>query len=168
MMLALKSGGNSDAPAMIELVVEDETWDRALPALDGLAQDCHKAAVKMEPDLEGEIALLAADDDMLQTLNNRFRNMDAPTNVLSFPSDDPPGFLGDIAIARQTCVKEAAEKGISLRNHAAHLIVHGMLHLIGYDHQETAEAEAMERREADILASLGIADPYADAVEAST
>lgn len=150
---------------MIELIIEDEAWDAAVPDLEQLAFDCHKAAIKLEPDLDGEIALLAGADEALQALNKQFRQIDRPTNVLSFPSDQPPGFLGDIAIARKTCAMEAAEKGISLRNHAAHLIVHGMLHLIGYDHQEPAEAEAMERREAAILALMGIADPYSDAQE---
>ncbi len=161
------SVGKSKATTMIELIIEDEAWGHALPDLEKLVSDCHKAASKMEPDLDGEIAVLAANDDAVKDLNKRFRQIDRPTNVLSFPSDQPPGFLGDIAIARQTCAMEAAEKGITLRNHAAHLIVHGMLHLIGYDHQETAEAEAMERREVEILASMGIADPYGDGQERS-
>ena len=160
-----KSVGKSKTGVMIELIIEDEAWEQSVPDLEQLALDCHKAAVMAEPDLDGEIALLAAGDEALQALNMQFRQIDRPTNVLSFPSDQPPGFLGDIAIAQQICAKEAAEKGIRLRNHAAHLIVHGMLHLIGYDHQETAEAEAMERREAVILASMGIADPYSDAQE---
>ena len=160
-----KSVGKSKTDAMIELIIEDEAWGHAVPDLEQLAFECHKAAIKAEPDLDGEIALLAAGDAALQALNMQFRQIDRPTNVLSFPSDQPLGFLGDIAIAQQTCAKEAAEKSISLRNHAAHLIVHGMLHLIGYDHQETAEAEAMERREVVILASMGIADPHGDAQE---
>ena len=160
-----KSVGKNNTAAMIELIIEDEAWGDAIPDLEQLALDCHKMAVKLEPGLDGEIALLAAGDAALQALNMQFRQIDRPTNVLSFPADQPPGFLGDIAIAREICTKEAAEKGISLRNHAAHLIVHGMLHLIGYDHQETAEAVAMERREAVILASMGIADPYGDAQE---
>lgn len=154
-----------DAAAMIDLIIEDEAWETASPGLDALARACQTAAVRLEPRLDGEIALLATSDEAMRALNSRFRGKDAPTNVLSFPSDGPAGFLGDIALARETCTREAADKGIALSDHAAHLIVHGMLHLIGYDHQEPGEADKMERRETEILASMRIADPYADAGE---
>lgn len=168
MTRAISTGASLDVTTMIDLVIDDEKWTRAIPEMDALAQACQKAAIDMERDLDGEIALLAADDEALRALNERFRGKNTPTNVLSFPSEGPPGFLGDIALARETCVREATEKGVSLRDHAAHLIVHGMLHLIGYDHHEAVEAAAMERREAEILASLGISDPYEDAAEAVT
>ncbi|MHA7870956.1 MAG: rRNA maturation RNase YbeY [Hyphococcus sp.] len=158
---------------MIETVIEADDWTRAVPDLEGLAGRCARAAQSFEPELSGEIALLATDDASMQALNHRFRNKTAPTNVLSFPGASASGgaanrFLGDIAIAYETCAREAAAKGVSLGDHAAHLIVHGMLHLIGYDHETVADAESMEAREAEILALLGIANPYADAVETGT
>jgi len=150
---------------MIELRIDDEDWSHTLPAPEALARRCYEAAVKLEPDLEGEIALMLTGDSEMQALNKRFRSKDMSTNVLSFPSGEENDFLGDIALARETCVREAALKEISISDHAAHLIVHGMLHLIGYDHQIEGDAEAMERREAEILARLGIKDPYADELE---
>lgn len=121
-----------------------------------------------------EIAVRLTDDAEVHALNRDFRGKDKPTNVLSFPqvqedllttlsnSDDGEILLGDIVLARETCAREAAEKGISLEDHATHLIVHGTLHLVGYDHMDEAEATAMEALEVKALASLGIANPYAD------
>ena len=150
---------------LIETVVEDEAWTRLLPDAAALAEACRNAAARLEPALQGEIALLLTDDERMRALNARFRDKDRPTNVLAFPAGGDGGFLGDIALARETCAAEAAEKGVALRDHAAHLITHGVLHLIGYDHQTEEQAAVMERREAAVLKSLGIADPYADAVE---
>lgn len=121
-----------------------------------------------------EIAVRLTDDAEVHALNRDFRGKDKPTNVLSFPqvqedllmtlsnSDDGEILLGDIVLARETCAREAGEKGISLADHATHLIVHGTLHLVGYDHMDEAEAAAMEALEVKALASLGIANPYAD------
>jgi probable rRNA maturation factor len=121
-----------------------------------------------------EIAVRLTDDAEVHTLNRDFRGKDKPTNVLSFPqvqddlleglanSDDGEILLGDIVLARETCAREAGEKGISLEDHATHLIVHGTLHLVGYDHMDDASAAAMEAIEVKALASLGIANPYAD------
>jgi probable rRNA maturation factor len=121
-----------------------------------------------------EIAVRFTDDAEVHTLNRDFRGKDKPTNVLSFPqvqddllqglanSDDGEILLGDIVLARETCVREAEEKGISITDHATHLIVHGTLHLVGYDHVDDAAAAAMEALEVKALASLGIANPYAD------
>ena len=121
-----------------------------------------------------EIAIRLTDDDEVHDLNRDFRGKDKPTNVLSFPqvqpdlleglsnSDDGEILLGDIVLARETCAREAAEKGVSLADHATHLIVHGTLHLVGYDHMDDASAAAMEALEVKALASLGIANPYAD------
>lgn len=147
---------------MIETIIEDEGWTAVLPAAPALAEECCQAAMALEPALAREIALLLCDDAAMTDLNTRFRGKDSATNVLSFPSGEGQGFLGDIALARETCIAEAAEKGISLRDHAAHLIIHGMLHLIGYDHEAEDEAVIMERRESDILRDMGIADPYGD------
>lgn len=129
-----------------------------------------------------EISIRLTDDAEVQMLNRDYRQKDKPTNVLSFPMVQPdllgaiaqnsdandcagPGaggevLLGDIVLAHGVCAAEAAEKGITLHDHAAHLIVHGTLHLLGYDHQGQAEADAMEQIERDVLATLGIADPY--------
>ncbi len=145
---------------MIELVIEDDGWAAALPQAEALAADCVAHAAVPEPALAREIALLLCDDAAIADLNQRFRGKTGPTNVLSFPSGEEEGFLGDIALARETCMREAAEKGVPLRDHAAHLIIHGMLHLIGYDHETDDEAAVMERRETEILGAMGIADPY--------
>ncbi|OYY65083.1 rRNA maturation RNAse YbeY [Sphingomonas sp. 28-62-11] len=119
-----------------------------------------------------EISIRLTDDAEVQTLNRDYRQKDKATNVLSFPmiapdlldtvanTDDGEVLLGDIVLAQGVCAAEAAEKGITLNDHATHLIVHGTLHLLGYDHQGQAEADAMEQIERDVLATLGIADPY--------
>lgn len=120
-----------------------------------------------------EIAVRLASDDAVQTLNRDYRHKDKPTNVLSFPmvqpdlletvtqnSDDGEVILGDIILAHDVCAAEAEERGISVADHASHLIVHGVLHLLGYDHMGDAEAEAMEEMERAALASLGLHDPY--------
>jgi len=120
-----------------------------------------------------EISIRLTTDDEVQTLNAQYRHKDKPTNVLSFPmvqadlldtidqnSDDGEVLLGDIVLAYGVCAAEAEERAISLEQHAIHLIVHGTLHLLGYDHLEDREAEAMEAIEIDALAALGLADPY--------
>lgn len=121
-----------------------------------------------------EISVRLTDDAEVHALNRDFRGKDRPTNVLSFPqvqddlleslanSDDGEILLGDIVLARETCAHEANGKGISIVDHATHLIVHGTLHLVGYDHMDDAGAAAMEALEVKALASLGIANPYAD------
>lgn len=110
----------------------------------------------------GTVSLLLGDDAAVAALNSEFRGKSEPTNVLSFPPSAPaePGFLGDIALAAETIAREADEQGKSFEAHAAHLVVHGLLHLLGYDHANDADAEKMEARERAILAGLGIADPY--------
>jgi probable rRNA maturation factor len=120
-----------------------------------------------------EISVRLTTDEEVQTLNAQYRQKDKPTNVLSFPmvqadlldtidqnSDDGEVLLGDIVLAHGVCASEAIERKISLEDHATHLIVHGTLHLLGYDHMEDHEAEAMERIETDALAALGLQDPY--------
>ncbi|WP_174286953.1 rRNA maturation RNase YbeY [Sphingomonas bacterium] len=120
-----------------------------------------------------EISIRLTDDDQVRTLNARYRHKDKATNVLSFPmiqpdlletvtqnSDDGEVLLGDIVLAYGVCAAEAAEKGVSVDHHATHLVVHGTLHLLGYDHLGDGEADAMEEIERAALASLGIADPY--------
>ena len=123
-----------------------------------------------------EVSVRLTDDAEVHQLNRDFRGKDKPTNVLSFPqvqedllaglanSDDGEILLGDIVLARETCAREAEEKGIALTDHATHLIIHGALHLVGYDHMDDASAHAMEGLEVKALASLGLANPYADEI----
>lgn len=143
-----------------------------------LAFRCAEAAASVAPELANQrlsASLLLADDAEVHALNRQWRGKDKPTNVLSFPMLDraallelvgagPEEMLGDLALALETCAREAAEKDVALETHAAHLIVHGLLHLAGYDH-ETGEADAatMEALETKALALLGIADPYCTA-----
>lgn len=121
-----------------------------------------------EPPSSYALSVLLTDDASVRTLNRDWRGKDSPTNVLSFPAEMPaipgePDFLGDVALARETLEREAALDGKTLDDHLSHLVVHGVLHLLGYDHLETAEAEEMESTETRILAGLGVADPYAEA-----
>lgn len=119
-------------------------------------------------------SVLFTSDSEVHTLNREWRERDKPTNVLSFPMLErqdllalpeigPPELLGDIALAHETCAREAIEKGVSLEDHAAHLVLHGLLHLAGYDHElSPQDAERMEALEIKALAQAGIADPYGD------
>ena len=114
---------------------------------------------------ECELAVVLADNEFVQVLNNRYRNQDKPTNVLSFPADNTFNTckieqLGDIIIAYETLESEAGEQGKSFQNHFTHLVLHGLLHLLGYDHIDKDEAEEMEQLERKILKDLGIDDPY--------
>jgi probable rRNA maturation factor len=113
----------------------------------------------------GDVSLCLADDAALRALNLNWRGIDKPTNVLSFPAaPGRPGeatTLGDIALAYETLAREAEDLSVSLADHYRHLLVHGFLHLIGYDHEKDAEAERMEALETSILARLGVSDPYA-------
>lgn len=123
------------------------------------------AAAAAEQGVAGSVSLLLGDDAAVAALNAQFRGKKGPTNVLSFPPPEgaggSDGFLGDIALAAETIVEEANFQGKRFENHAAHLAVHGFLHLLGYDHDDPAQAEEMEARERAILSILGIEDPYA-------
>ncbi|QNA84530.1 rRNA maturation RNase YbeY [Sphingomonas sp. So64.6b] len=158
---------------------QEEPWSNSVD-WEALAQRAATAAIERTPHGELltaaatiEISVRLATDDEVQTLNAQYRHKDKPTNVLSFPmvqadlldtisqnSDDGEVLLGDIVLAYGVCAAEAADKGISTEDHATHLIVHGTLHLLGYDHIEDHEADAMESIEIDALTSLGLADPY--------
>lgn len=142
-------------PAGIEVVIDDPRWPLVLGDAEAFALRCHAAAARAEPRVGAGAALLLADDAALRRLNRQFRGKDNPTNVLAFP-----GAPGDIAIAYETCAAEAGGVGDRFRDHAAHLIIHGLLHLAGHDHETDEEAAAMETLETRILASLGVADPY--------
>ena len=144
---------------MIDVEIEDEAWAKAVPDLEAVVI---QAAGEAFRGAEGPLTVLLADDDAVAELNERFRQKTGPTNVLSFPAAaNPEGHLGDIALAYGVCAREAAEQGKTLSQHLSHLVVHGVLHLLGYDHQDDGEAEAMEALERAVLESLGVPDPYA-------
>jgi probable rRNA maturation factor len=154
------------APLSIAFAVNAEGWPESLEAV---AETAIRAALKQsEAEVTGvtEVSVVLTDDAEQRELNRQWRGFDKTTNVLSFPQIEPfapvSGLLGDITLARETVAKEAEEMGISFEAHFTHLVVHGFLHLLGYDHIEEADAEEMEGLETEILQSLGIADPYAD------
>jgi probable rRNA maturation factor len=171
------------------LTVETEIAAGAWPepdAWDARASAAVAAALVLTPHAElvdaaplVEVSVRLSDDAEVQALNRDYRGKDKPTNVLSFPqvqvdlidymanSDDGEILLGDIVLAHETCAREAAEKGLSLREHAVHLIVHGALHLVGYDHGDEVSALHMEALEVKALASLGIGNPYEDGERAT-
>lgn len=146
----------------IEISTESELWS-GLGDVGELAQAAIAASVRgsrlvLAPG--AEVSILLCDDAFIRALNRQWRGIDAPTNVLSFPASRGPA-LGDIAVAYETTAAEAEAEGKTVQDHLVHLLVHGFLHLVGYDHQSDAQAEDMERLERDILGALGIADPYA-------
>jgi len=147
---------------LIDVEIEDEAWSAALPDAETLARGAALAALDAEGAAHEGVTILLTDDESVRELNARFREKDAPTNVLSFPAPhNPERFLGDIALAYGVCAREAAEQGKPLSHHLQHLTVHGVLHLLGYDHIGDDEAEAMEGLERVVLAGLGVPDPYA-------
>ena len=147
---------------MIDIEIEDAAWTAALPDAEALVRRAAEATLASEG-AEGEgVALLLTSDLAVQALNAQFRGQDKPTNVLAFPAPtNPERFLGDVALALETCTREADEQGKTLAHHLQHLATHGVLHLLGYDHVTDAEAQEMEGLERAILAAMGIADPYA-------
>lgn len=165
---------------MLEVAVDaGEAWPAAID-WEALCQAASEAALAHSPSrllldkrVTAEISVRLGEDEEVRALNAQYRGKDGPTNVLSFPmvqpdlieglanSDDGEVLLGDIILARGVCAAEAAEKGVSVEAHATHLVVHGTFHLLGYDHGDDAEAERMEALEREVLAKLGIDDPYA-------
>jgi probable rRNA maturation factor len=133
-------------------------WHRALPDVRDVARGAARVAAPKSADT---ITILLTDDDAVRDLNARFRAKDTPTNVLAFPSMPGAGHLGDIALAYGVCAREAVEQGKTLADHLRHLVIHGVLHLGGHDHETDAQAEAMEALERRLLARLGVDDPYA-------
>ena len=146
-----------------DLRVEDPRWLDILGDPESFVLRT-LGAVTAEVDLDEDEAfsVLFADDAALEALNRQWRGKDKPTNVLSFPAPDGAGTLGDIAIAYDTVAREAQEQGKTVADHATHLLVHGLLHLLGYDHEADDEAAEMEGLERDILARLDVPDPYGD------
>jgi probable rRNA maturation factor len=143
---------------VIEVEVEDEAWTAALPDAVAAVERAARAALGV---IEGDVVVLLTDDAAVHDLNARFRDRDQPTNVLSFPAAESAApHLGDLVLAHGVCATEAAAQGKTLADHLTHLTVHGVLHLLGRDHVDEAEAEAMEAEERTLLATLGVADPY--------
>lgn len=143
----------------LELRVEHEDWQQ-IKRLHSVVNKAVAAGASIAG-RAGEVALLLTDDAEMKTLNSQFRGKDAPTDVLAFPADvrDAP-FLGDIAIGYQISAADAVAGGKVLGDHLSHLVIHGYLHLVGFDHIEDADAKEMEDLERRALASLGITDPY--------
>jgi probable rRNA maturation factor len=160
------------APPMTEVLVVADCWQAEPDAEAVIHRAITTAAEMVDADTaEAELAVMLTDDAGIRMLNSNWRSIDKPTNVLSFPAlqpsggsgpDDAPRMLGDIAIAYETTRKEADDEQKPFDHHLSHLAVHGFLHLIGYDHEKDHDAEAMEALEREILAQLGIPDPYAD------
>jgi len=158
----------------VEVAVDSTDWTERLPDVEQRVQQAAQAAWKAVSDTVGEdaaVAILLADDPTLANLNSRFRGIDKPTNVLSFEPEgelppmgsdmgDEPRHIGDIAIAYETVSREAIAQDKTLAQHLSHMIVHGLLHLVGYDHQVTEDRNRMETIERAILAELGVPDPY--------
>lgn len=155
----------------IDISIEAGRWDD-IPGVEALVERSIRTALsQVAPTLSaGAVSVLLTDDAAVRILNREWRGKDTPTNVLSFPGDDaldgpadpdaPPPQIGDIALALETIQREAQEQGKALDHHLTHLVVHGTLHLLGFDHEDDGEAEEMESLETAILAGFGIADPY--------
>ena len=164
---------------LVDTMIEDERWEAlGLPALADRAARGTLAELGL-PGTGFEISLLGCDDTRIAALNADFRSKPQPTNVLSWPSeeraaeedgrspdpaepggDEMPEELGDIAVAWETCAREAGEQGKPVADHVTHLLVHGVLHLLGYDHVRERDAALMESTETRILAKMGIPNPY--------
>jgi probable rRNA maturation factor len=153
----------------LDIIIEGGEWPR-LSDPEGLTRRAVQAAFAVASDAPPEpveISLLLADDAHVRELNRAWRGKDKPTNVLSFPAPEHPGqpgprHLGDIALAYETLVREAEDESKTVSDHFTHLVVHGVLHLLGYDHEFEAQAEIMEALEIKALAELGISNPYRD------
>lgn len=151
-----------EASIVTDIAILSDLWE-GFPEAESVVRRA-VAAVAARADVavpaEAELSLALADDAMVRTLNRDYRAKDKPTNVLSFPAPHGP-LLGDVIIAFETLTREAAEEELTPADHLAHLTIHGLLHLLGYDHETEAEAVRMEALETSILAGLGIRDPHA-------
>ncbi|WP_443748964.1 rRNA maturation RNase YbeY [Asticcacaulis solisilvae] len=153
---------------LIDIEIEDDGWLDVLPdAQDVVETGVAAALAAVEIEGQADVVVLLCNDAEMRELNREYRKKDKATNVLSFPAPKAMRVkgvlehLGDVALGLETCVREAQEQGKTLKNHVMHLSVHGTLHLLGYDHMTDEEAEEMESLERDILAGLGVPDPYA-------
>ncbi len=155
------------SPLVLHLSIANRGWT-AIPSIRSLARRAAIATFALAGDDQpAEISLLLTDDAAMHALNRDWRSVDKPTNVLAFANptepydaEGPPRALGDVALGLETVLREALEQGKSPEAHACHMVTHGVLHLLGRDHQSDAEAEAMEDEERRTLASLGYSDPY--------
>ena len=150
----------------VDIAVTEDAWRKVRGARSLIARAVEAARVRVRRDGHEELCVVLCNDAEIRRLNRTWRGKDKATNVLSFPASPAHGtipHLGDIAVAHETVVREAADEGKAVAAHLAHMIVHGYLHLIGYDDETTSEAEIMETLERDILGSLGYSDPYAGA-----
>lgn len=149
----------------IDIIVQSPLWESE-PGVDTMLHRAIEEAAAALSTSEAELAIVLTDDSAMRLLNRDWRGIDEPTNVLSFPAKtaratEAPPLLGDIVIAFETSAREAAREEKPFLHHIAHLAVHGFLHLEGHDHASDKEADAMERLERQILARLGVSDPYA-------
>jgi probable rRNA maturation factor len=148
----------------IEIATESAAWEK-LPSAEAAVRRAVEATLHGERVREGEIGIVLADDARIRALNHGFRGTDKATNVLAFPAPERRGIgpkpIGDLVLAYETLAREAETEGKAIEHHLMHLAVHGTLHLIGFDHENDADAETMEAHERAILAKLGIPDPYA-------
>ena len=162
---------------ILTIVEEDGDWSGFGSLAEAIQQAA--AALARHRHLQSargrEASVVLGSDTLLRRLNKTYRDKDAPTNVLSFPYQPPPGtasddgvYLGDVVLAAETLRHEVADRGIEPRHHLQHLVVHGLLHLLGYDHQTDAEAGEMESVETKVLGALGVADPHADPLSSSS
>jgi probable rRNA maturation factor len=144
----------------LDLRIADPAWTEAIPDITAICETALNAGAA-QMSASGEVSVLLTDNDNIQTLNKDWRGKDKPTDVLSFPSDpmDRP-FLGDIALAFGVTQMDAADRALDLPQHVSHLLIHGLLHLLGHDHKDDTEAAEMESLEIAALASLGWPDPY--------
>ncbi|WP_304218745.1 rRNA maturation RNase YbeY [Phenylobacterium aquaticum] len=146
---------------MIDIEIEDERWSDVLPEASALVLAAAEAALAGAQRAGGVVVLLT-DDKAQHALNLQFRGKDSSTNVLSFPApENPEDHLGDISLAFEVCAAEARDQAKPFAHHLQHLVAHGVLHLVGYDHETDAEALEMEGLEREVLAGLGVPDPYA-------
>jgi probable rRNA maturation factor len=146
----------------LELCVEDDAWADTMLELEPLARAIARELAGRIDVGDLEAAVLFTSDEAVATLNQQWRGKPGPTNVLSFPAPEGAGTLGDIALAHGVIAREAAAQGKTVRDHAAHLMVHGALHLLGYDHEADVDAAEMEGLEVACLSALGIPNPYED------
>ena len=171
----------------IDVTVSCAAWIEAVPGVEDVCRDAARAAcaangaTAVAAPAGAEASLVLADDQFVRALNRDYRNLDEATNVLAFANADAAGgnaggnggdgaagaprILGDVVVAYETAAAEATAKAKSLADHLCHLVVHGMLHLLGYDHQTAAEADRMESLEVQVLSRLGVASPYEDPAE---
>jgi probable rRNA maturation factor len=167
--------------ATIDISVNCDAWHKGMPGIEGRVRMAVQAALSKGiatlpsewPRRSPEVSILLSDDSGVRALNNRYRHIDRATNVLAFPIDsaETPDTdtcvhtLGDIVLAFETVTAEAASQGKAFDNHLTHLVVHGLLHLLGHDHELDKDAQVMEALEVAILAGLGISDPYESPVK---